>query len=47
MNKQFLKIMKHLSKLALGISVLSANTTSWWNAYQPEMDDDIKKLKKL
>ncbi|WP_185748282.1 cyclic lactone autoinducer peptide [Metaclostridioides mangenotii] len=47
MKKYFLEILKRLSTLARATAVLSANTTSWWNAYQPEMDNDVKNLKKL
>ncbi|MDU2111709.1 MAG: cyclic lactone autoinducer peptide [Clostridiales bacterium] len=47
MNKGLLKILKKLSTVAFGFSVMSANTTSLWASHQPEIDDSVKKLKKL
>jgi cyclic lactone autoinducer peptide len=47
MNKQMLKILKYLASLASVTTFMSANTTSAWASHQPDMGDEIKKLKKL
>lgn len=47
MNKNLIKILRGLSSIAFAFSVMSANTTCLWASYQPEIDDSVKKLKRL
>jgi len=47
MKKQLLRLLKKFSVLSSSTAVLSANTTSGWIAYQAELDDEIKKLKRF
>lgn len=46
MKKIVLKLLKNMSVLSLGISVLSANSPSSWIMYQSKEPQALKKLKK-
>lgn len=47
MKKVLNMVLKNIGTLAVGVLFLSANTTSGWIAHQPEIPDEIKKLKKI
>lgn len=47
MKKILSVVLKNIGSLAMCILVLSANTTSGWIAHQPEIPEEIKKLKKI
>lgn len=47
MKKLLNVILKNIGLLAVFVLFLSANTTSGWIAYQPEIPENIKKFKLL
>ncbi|MGL6106297.1 cyclic lactone autoinducer peptide [Romboutsia sp.] len=46
MKKYLLKIMKYSGSLAVGIALLSNNTTCMWHIHQPKVPNSVKSLKK-
>ncbi len=46
MKKTLLKLLKSISAMSFGIAVLSANSPSSWIIHEPEMPQDINKLKR-
>lgn len=46
MKKYLLKFMKYSGSLAVGIALLSTNTTCVWQIHQPKIPQGVKNLKK-